>query len=191
MNQGVNQGVNQFKAGSPFVFCQELQKMKKMRNYNKKKKSAACGTKAEDSVRLGSEFSTSPIKYKVCGGAKFLLNYLRRDSRVPDEFIWDLKRQFTLESRSDQKKMAKCLLDVLIFSGDEDLDSIKLYARTGNDDIDHFLENSFRELYWYLHGMEYLLSLNYHLDKALQVYTDLKDLYIKKHLSFMDFLKHI
>ena len=157
----------------------------------KNRKSAACGTKAEDTVRLGTEFSTFPRKYKLCGTAKFLLNYLRRDSRVPDEFIWDLKRQFTLEPCSDQKKMAKCLLGFLMYSNDEDLDSAALYAKTGDSDIDYYLGRSFQELCWYLYGVDYLRSLNYPLDKALQVYTDLKDLYIKKHLSFMDFLKHI
>ena len=152
------------------------------------KKSATCGTKAEGSVRLGTEFR-APRQYPICEAAKFLINNLRKDSRIPEIFIWDLKRQFRLSPRSDQKRMAECLLSLLKCMYVEDYENIPYYAKTGVPDIDYYLSISFTELFWFTNGIGYLRSQDYSYEEARTFQQAVTDFYIRRHLHLKKILE--
>lgn len=124
-------------------------------------------------------------QFPLDGTAKFLMNYLKDDSRIPDDFTEELYRHFRMEPRSMQRKMAKSLLNVMIWGDCEFWE----YAQTGDEGVNYCLNALFKEYCWYTHGLEYLLSLNYNFDEAKVFYEAVIDFYHKQHTSFKDFLK--
>ena len=125
-------------------------------------------------------------QFPLVGTAKFLMNYLKSDSRIPAGFVEELRRHFRMEPRSMQRQMAKSLLDVMIWGDCECWE----YARTDNEDTNYWLNTLFKEYCWYTHGLEYLFDLNYSFDEAKAFHDAVTDFYHRQHVSFKDFLNN-
>lgn len=122
-------------------------------------------------------------QFPIDGTAKFLMNYLKRDSRIPDDFIKELRRHFRMEPKSMQRQMAKCLLNVMIWGDCEYWE----YAKTDDEDVNYSLNPLFKEYCWYTHGFEYLRDLNYSFDEAKAFHDAVIDFYHKQRTWFKFF----
>lgn len=125
-------------------------------------------------------------QFPLDGTAKFLMNYLKSDSRIPADFMEELRRHFRMEPRSMQRQMAKSLLNVMIWGDCEYWE----YAKTDSEDVNYCLNPLFKEYCWYTHGFEYLRDLNYSIDEAKAFHNAVMDFYHKQHTWFKDFLNN-
>lgn len=148
---------------------------------NTKKNRCFNSNKASETVKVGN---VNNWHFPLNGTAKFLLNYLKEDSHIPEDFMEELHRHFRMEPRSMQRQMAKSLLNVMIWGDCE----CWVYARTDDKDVNYWLNILFKKYCWYTHGFEYLRNLNYSLDDAKAFYEAVNDFYHKQHVSFKEFL---
>ena len=123
-------------------------------------------------------------QFPLDGTAKFLMKYLKGDSRIPAEFLEEMRRHFRMEPRNMQRQMAKSLLDVMTYGDCECWE----YARTDEEDVNYWLNILFKEYCWYTHGFDYLCDLNYSFDEAEAFYNAVIDFYHKQRVSFKNFL---
>ena len=125
-------------------------------------------------------------QFPLDGTAKFLMNYLKSDSRISADFVEELRRHFRMEPRSMQRQMAKSLLNVMIWGDCEYWE----YAKTDSQDVNYCLNPLFKEYCWYTHGFEYLCDLNYSFDEAQSFHNAVIEFYHKQHVSFKNFLNN-
>ena len=128
----------------------------------------------------------SSLYFPLDGTSKFLMNHLKEDPRIPNDFTEELYWHFRTEPRSIQRQMAKSFLNVMIWGDCEYWE----YAKTDDEGVNDCLNSLFKEYCWYTRGFEYLHNLNYNFKEAKAFHDAVNDFYHKKHTSFMDYLKN-